>query len=196
MELTSESDETFARAQASDENLRDLTREDLQELLTDPTFAVKIDTASYFQSLLPTMDPITDLLGARKWAIICAPSKGPDYICSDDPVVLIPPENAHPFFGTGFGTPGSIVCIPLSSRHALWGIELEPGRKPILDVVVILGTDRSVATVNRTIVAGAHRFLYAGSDDFSWLRDDSQIGNFVDLKRTREKGEHRGSRRH
>lgn len=126
-------------------------------------------------------DLVADLLGARKWGISLAPSGGPDFICSDDPVVLLPPEDAHPFFGTGFGTPGSIVCLPLSSRHVLWGIELEPGRKPILNVVVIAGSDRSVASMNRSVILHSHRFLYAASNDFVWLTNHGQLGGFKDL---------------
>lgn len=192
MALTSRSDEVFAKAQESNEHLRDLTRDDLRELLEDPGFKVTIDTAGYFQSLLPAMTPITDLLGARKWGIIRAPSMGTGFICSDDPVVLLPPKDAHPFFGTGFGTPGSIVCLPLSPRHALWGIELEPGRRPLLNVAVISGSDRTVATVNRSVLVHSHRFLYAASEDFSWLRDDNAIGSFEDLRKHRERQLARG----
>lgn len=187
LDLKTETDETFARAQESNEHLRELTREEVRAFLDDPNFRVKIDTAGYFRSLLPTMTPITDLLGARKWGIIQAPSGGPYFICSDDPVVLIPSgETSHSFFGTGFGTPGATVCIPLSARHALWGIDLDVEREPVFNVGVVLGSARSVATVNRTIIAGSHRFLFAGSADFSWLRDDQQIGSFEDLRKTKE----------
>lgn len=187
LDLTSETEDVFTEAQAHNETLRELTREDLRAFVDDPSFRAKVANAGYFGSLLPVMTPITDLLALRKWAVICAASGAPDFITSDDPVLLLPPKDAHPFFGTGFGTPGSIVCVPLSSRHMLWGVDLEARAKPVLNVAVVQGTERSVAALNRAILVRADRFLYAGSADFSWLRDDGHVGDFEDLRKTRER---------
>lgn len=192
MEKTSKSKADFARTKAKNEHLRNVSWKDMRELLDD-NFTVKINTAGYFQRLLPLMDPITDLLGARKWGIFLAPSGGPDFICCDDPVVLLPPGDGPSSSEVGFGTPGSAVCIPLSARHALWGTELVPGRRPILDVDVLLGTDQFVPMSNSLMIQHSSRFLYAGSADFSWLRDDDHIGDFEDLRKTKERSGRKGN---
>jgi hypothetical protein len=100
-------------------------------------------------------------------------------------VVLLPPGDAHPFFGVGFGTPGATVYVPLSSRHGLWGMDFDLDRTPGLEVAVIESSDRKVAALNSAIITRAHRFLYAGSPDFSWLRGDGRLGNFEDLQKVR-----------
>jgi hypothetical protein len=186
LDLTIESDASFAKAQEDNEHLRDSTREDVRELLRDPEFNISLDNAGYMQSLLPAMNDICELLALRSWRIVCAPSGGPDFICCDDPVVLLPP-------GAGFGMPGSTVCVPLSSRHVLWGGDFAPGRRPAPNVGVAAGSARSVAFVNGSIIRRSHRYLYAASQDFLWLENDGRIRKFADLRRE-HRAEARGRR--
>ncbi len=45
-------------------------------------------------------------------------------LTSDNPVVLVPPKNYHPFYGYGLATPGTVKVISLSSNVCLVTKEL------------------------------------------------------------------------
>jgi hypothetical protein len=87
LSLAFESDETLEAARRSDPELADLTREEAQEFIRNAV--IRDNPTGHLANLLPSFGPILDQLVLRSWALLVAPD-GVDFVCSDDPVVIVP----------------------------------------------------------------------------------------------------------
>ena len=113
------------------------------------------------------------LLSRRKWFIWTAKEDAPDLICSDSPVAptwLVPVEGP---LAPAFGTPNTIVSIPLNRRIALVSM-LEEELGPLdLD-------QDGVAAVNSMTGLYSNQ-LYSASSDFVWITKEHRVAKASDL---------------
>jgi len=182
LSLAFESDETLEAARRSDPELADLTREEAQEFIRNAV--VRDNPTGHLANLLPSFGPILDQLVLRSWALLVAPD-GVDFVCSDDPVVIVPIGSRPMSAPRGFGSPDSQVLMPVGRSHALLGMwPLQPGGqswgKQHVDA-------RTVAVWNTLVLLRATRFVASAVNDFTWLHDRT-IQNrsaFVTLMRNR-----------
>lgn len=82
-------------------------------------FDVDFEQTWHVQQMLQSMLYLAPKLSLRKWVLWIAEDDAPDLICSDSPVA---PTRANPVNGPyspAFGTPNTIVSIPLDRRVAL-----------------------------------------------------------------------------
>jgi hypothetical protein len=109
----------------------------------------------------------------RKWCLWIADDAAPDLICSDNPVA---PTSAVPMPGPmspAFGTPNTIVSVPLNRRIALLSM--------IEEQLPALKLDRKgIAAVNSMTATYANQ-LYSPESDFVWTMADYRVGNADEL---------------
>ena len=116
---------------------------------------------------------LAPLLSLRKWCLWIADEAAPDLICSDSPVA---PTWAVPMPGPmspAFGTPNTIVSVPLNRRIALMSM--------IEEELPATSLDRDgVAAVNSMRVMYANQ-LYSSELDFVWTMADYRVGDAAQL---------------
>jgi hypothetical protein len=133
----------------------------------------QFDQTWHVQQLVEMAANLAPLLSLRKWCLWIAEDDAPDLICSDSPVA---PTWAVPMPGPmspAFGTPNTIVSVPLNKRMAMVSmIEEELPHIPL---------DRQgVAAVNSMTAMYAGQ-LYSSEPDFVWIMKDGEIGNAATL---------------
>lgn len=136
-------------------------------------YDVDFEQTWHVQQMVSMAATLAPLLSLRKWCLWIAEEDAPDLICSDRPVA---PTWASPMPGLispAFGTPNTIVSVPLNRRIALVSmIEKELPHKRL---------DRQgVAEVNSMTALYANQ-LFSSEPDFVWAKEDEQIGNSTDL---------------
>lgn len=138
----------------------------------DSDFAT-FDQTWHVQQMIRMAIELSPRLSLRQWNLWIAEDQAPDLICSDSPVV---PTWVIPICGPyspGFGTPNTVVSVPLSKRVALVSM-LE------VDVGPLALGKNDVAQMNSA--TGMHaRQLYCPASDFVWLTSDGKVGSKDDL---------------
>lgn len=163
--------------EVSFEEMRDFVRKDPQ-LEVDPTWTV----GNMFQEA----QIIRRLLSWRTWSLLRAQEDAPNFICSDNPVSILPstPRGVGPFGSVGWGMPDTFVLVPLYRRAALYGrlmaLPPEPMEKRRIESAIPVGM-RTVAALNSATLASAEKHIYAPLSDFIWLKRDGTIGHASDL---------------
>ncbi len=160
------------------EKMRDFVRKDAQ-FEVDPTWNV----ANMFEQA----QIIRTVLSWRTWSLLRAKSDAPNFICSDNPVCILPskPEGAGPFGSVGWGMPDTFVLVPLYRRGALYGTLAAlppPGSaetRRMEDAIAV--SMRTVATLNCATLASAERHVYSALEDFIWMKRDGTVGHVSDL---------------
>jgi hypothetical protein len=126
---------------------------------------VEIPNSHHIETMVHLSEPILQILARRTWRI-AQTAEGCELITSDTPVGIVG------LVGTGrgligFGTPNTMVVVPLTPHLLLYGcfgnVEIE----------MPIARDK-VALINTTIVCASHRFVYARSREFI-LRSDSGV---------------------
>lgn len=155
-----------------------MTDEEFVQLLSfvrSGQFDVDLDQTWHVQEMIRMAVILAPLLSLRRWALWASDENAPDLICSDSPVAprwMSPvPESSSP----GFGTPNTIISVPLNRRLALVSAADVPLSERRLDRA-------DVATVNSATAMYANQ-LYASGEDFVWTMSDGQVGNSGDLLR-------------
>jgi hypothetical protein len=136
------------------------------------------DQTWHVQEMLQMGVYLAPLLSRRKWWLWTVKDDAPDLICSDSPVAptwLVPVEGP---LSPAFGTPNTVVSIPLNRRIALVSmLEMDLGPNDL---------DRDgVAVVNSMTGLYANQW-YSASDDFVWLTKEHRVGNAMYLLETLE----------
>ncbi len=146
-------------------------------------YDVDYEQTWHVQEMLKMGLTLAPILSQRKWQLWKADVGAPDLICSDSPVSPTwatppPPGPISP----AFGTPNTIVSVPLNRRLALVGmLEIDLPEQDL---------DRiGVAAVNSMTTMYANQ-LYSPEPDFVWTMQDDQIGDAADmLKALRNAGQ-------
>lgn len=148
-------------------------------------YEVNYDQSHYVHEMLRMGIELAPALSLRNWRLWKAEDDSPDLICSRSPVAATwatAPPPGMSLFSPAFGTPNTIVSVPLNRRLALVGmLEVElPTRQLDRD---------GVASVNSMTSMYASQF-YSSEPDFIWMMHDYSIGQIKDLwsALAREKG--------
>lgn len=135
---------------------------------------VENSPTGHLQAQLPSFGPILELLGQRSWTVLIAP-KGTDFVCTDNPVAIIPAGTRPVEAPRGFASADAPVVMPVGRHHALLGTWPLGGDEPTWHG---MNTDvRTVAIMNTCIIFRAHRFIASPTEDVTWLRGNGTIGD-------------------
>jgi hypothetical protein len=164
------------RKEMEETNNRKFTEEEFNgiiEFASGQNYDVNFDQTWHVQVMLQLGFQLAPLLSLRHWNVQVAEKDARDLICSDCPVIV---AYATPMPGpmpASFGTPNTILMVPLNRRIALVSM-LEPGL-----VSGELDTE-TVANMNSMTASQATQ-LYSAQEDFVWMMKDGKIGNALDL---------------
>lgn len=136
-------------------------------------YDVDFDQTWHVQEMFRMAEVLVPVLSLRKWCLWIADETAPDLICSDSPVaptwVVPPPGPMTP----AFGTPNTIVSLPLNRRIALVSM--------IEEELPAMSLDRNgVAAVNSMTAMYANQ-LYSSEEDFVWTMADRRVGDASQL---------------
>lgn len=176
LNLATKEGRTGFRNEVEESSKRRLTDEEFEglvEFVSSGNYDVNFDQTWHVQEMLRLGFQLAPLLSLRHWHVQVAATDAPDLICSDSPVV---PVYATPMPGlipAAFGTPNTIVSIPLNRRIALTSM-LEPG--------LVSGEldSEAVAAMNSTTASHASQ-LFSPEEDFVWMMKGGKIGNATAL---------------
>jgi hypothetical protein len=136
-------------------------------------YDVNFEKTWHVQEMVRMAVTLAPLLSLRKWCLWIANETAPDLICSDSPVA---PTWAVPMPGPmspAFGTPNTIVSVPLNRRIALVSM--------IEEELPATSLDRNgVAAVNSMTAMYANQ-LYSSEPDFVWTMADYRVGDTAQL---------------
>ena len=98
--------------------------DELIDFATDESkYYVKFPPGYWLGTMLKLSLDVADIFIDSNWDIYHFNRKYA-LLTSDNPVVLVPPKNYHPFYGYGLATPGTVKVISLSSNVCLVTKEL------------------------------------------------------------------------
>jgi len=113
-------------------------------------------------SLKQLLTRTVNVLLAHKWTILRSP-KGIEWLASDDPVVRLNYHNPTRYdFGGGWGSVGTEIFLPLSSRHLLY---TKIGTKSPQRGTVV--STELAGWLQRFTIEHAHRFIIAKEENES-----------------------------
>lgn len=154
----------------------EVSDEDFEQLVAfgkSDDYAVNYEQTWHVQEMIHMAATLAPLLSLRKWQLWIADETAPDLICSDSPVA---PTWAVPMPGPvspAFGTPNTIVSVPLNRRMAMVSMIEEELPASTLD-------REGVAAVNSMTAMYANQ-LYSSEEDFVWTMKDSRVGDSAQL---------------
>jgi hypothetical protein len=86
-------------------------------------YSVKFPPGYWIKTMLTLSLDLADIFIDSNWDVYHF-DRQYALVTSDNPVVLVPPKNYHPFYGYGLATPGTVKIISLSSSVCLVTKEL------------------------------------------------------------------------
>jgi hypothetical protein len=191
--LATETDEMFEAQKRLYPELDGLTREEARAL--GEQLVAKNSPGAHLRVQLPSFGTLLQFLSLRSWVIMT--SKDADFVCCDDPVVLLPSGTRRPEAPRSFASLDAQVLMPVGRKHALLGVWPLPETTPTWMMQDI--GEHSVAALNTgLVIIAARRFVASADENFVWLQDDSIADRaaFVELVKSRpgavdrhEKGE-------
>ena len=172
MAAATENDEIFEAQKRKHPELEGISREEAIEWAEHTRWVNS--PAGHLKVQLPSFGPILDLLAERSWTVLIAPSNV-DFVCTDNPVILIPAGDRPVTVPRGFASSDAPVLMPVGRHHALLGTWPAEGDEPEWR-----GTHagaRTVATMNSCLLAYATRFVASPTENFTWWRGNGIIAN-------------------
>ncbi len=146
---------------------------DLVEFGQRGEYVVDYDQTWHVQQMIKMALVLAPVLSLRHWRLWPAEDEAPDLICSDNPVAPSWVTPMPALMSPAFGTPNTIVTIPLNKRIAIASMletELPDVR---LDA-------KGVAAVNTATACYANQ-IFSSTAEFIWLRKDGAIGKPEEL---------------
>lgn len=154
----------------------ELSDDDFERLVSfgeSGEYSVNFEQTWHVQNMLYMGALLAPLLSLRKWRLWIADNSSPDLICSDSPVAATWATPTTGPMPPGFGTPNTIVSLPLSRRMALVSL--------IEDYLPAVPLDRvGVAIINSMTAMYANQ-IYSPASDFVISIADHQVGNTAEL---------------
>lgn len=151
--------------------------DDLMSFATDEErYGVKFPPNYWIKIMLRMSLDVTDLFIDKDWEIYHFKKKYA-LITSDNPVVLVPPKNPHPFYGYGLATPGTRVVVSVAPNTCLVMGELN--KNP---TVVGTESDNKNLTkwISRITAANSDRFVFSPfKDKLEKLVKDTKIDTYL-----------------
>jgi hypothetical protein len=104
--------------EAAERKLSDDELKKLQAFVESDDYTVNLDQNWHIQLMRDSVGVLLPALAKRHWAVWTVADGAPDLVCSDRPVTLWQLD-PHPLIPPGFGTPNTVLTIPLSRRVLL-----------------------------------------------------------------------------
>lgn len=148
---------------------------------------LEVSTTEFAAQMVGTAQQLVPYIAGRPWTFIHFGDEA--LITSDDPVTLIPRENANPSEGIGYGTAGEIM-MPISRRVALVMGDLDEAASTLRfeDVgagtydAVRLGTAEVARLVNEHTALSASKWIFAHPADEKSVPSNLPAPNPVSLR--------------
>jgi hypothetical protein len=172
IEIVTETDERFEAEKRKYPELEGITREDALEWARNTKVAWP--PTGHLQVQLPSFGTILDLLTERSWLVTYAPD-GVDFVCTDEPVVILPAGTRPVEAPRGFASADAPVLMPVGRQHALLGMWPAEGDDPAWHGMHV--DARTVATMNTCMLVRATRFVVSATNNFAWLRDNGTVAD-------------------
>jgi hypothetical protein len=152
VQFATKSDQTFEQIKRGlgkdGESIAGASREDLLNL------KFKVDSTTLVQHMLEGASVVADANRMRNWTLLIARKGVPEFITSDNPVVLVPMRAELQRVPLGFAMRDTCVLYPLTPRLAMSGtFDDQPPR-------AMVESDR-VAVFNGLVAQAAERFVYS-----------------------------------
>lgn len=130
-----------------------LTESDLLDFANEDIYEFKINRVFSLWLLLSLSNELSRIIFSLNWYIVRAP-KNKSYITSDNPYMLLPPDNyVDNFYGYGIATVGAKSIIPLTQEICLH-IEGDGGDLKYVEV-----TNEHVRNYNLNAAINAYQFI-------------------------------------
>jgi hypothetical protein len=136
-----------------------VTFEEMKRFIEERRYEIQFAPENNIIVEFHAFEQILQLLWERTWSLFIAPSPGPEFICSDHPVVLTWKSSANrgPI---GYGLKNTEVFFPLTPRTGFYGVYEEP----LLTVVYL--KPAQVAMMNTRIAQSAERHMFSAMETF------------------------------
>jgi hypothetical protein len=148
-----------------------VSKKEVDELIDFATnesrYTVKFPPGYWIGTMLKLSLDVANIFIDSNWDIYHF-NKQYALVTSDNPVVLVPPKNYHPFYGYGLATPGTVKVISISSSVCLVAKELT--RTP-----EIIHKDWN----NKELSRWFNRITSANSDRFVFSPEEGKLEKLV-----------------
>lgn len=132
--------------------------DDVKEFVEEGEFRIEFPTGTNLHVELHAFDKLLPILGQRWWSVLIAPDNGPEFICSDHPVVLVWKRGgAGP---VGFGLRNTEVYFPFDRRVGFYGTYEDPLKR------IVECSPGNVATMNMRVALNAERHVFSALQNF------------------------------
>lgn len=121
-------------------------------------FTIDFPTGYWIKQMLTLADKIYTFLAHCVWEIRHS-NKNYAFITSDSPVLLIPSEKPHPFYGYGLITTGVKKVVPLSSKICL--VMHDPEKD--LKIIHTIADKDFFRQINEWVTKNSERFVFSAT---------------------------------
>ncbi len=144
--------------------------EEMKRFIRERNYKIEFSPQSNLRVELNAFDNILKVLGDRTWSLIIAPQDGPEFICSDHPVVIEWKSGRQGPIGVGRRE--TEVFFPMSRRAGFYGTFEDPLKE------VVHAKPRNVAIMNRGVMFNAERHVFSPLGSFAvWIEGDIKTIN-------------------
>jgi hypothetical protein len=148
--------------------------EKVKEFFDNNKFVAEISQNYKLKTIIDSTNMLIPLLAKRKWSLFLTEDANGGFICSDNPVALVPKATIPDFYSPGFAMANTEISMPLSKNVAIIG-RFEGVEE------VGFATTRVLATINSRTGMYSDRFIFSSTDDFVFLNVEDRILSRVDL---------------
>ena len=159
------------KAKENGENIPDsISFEEMKRFIEERNYEIEFVPESNLRVELNAFDNILQILGERTWSLIIALQDGPEFVCSDHPVVIgLKSGRQSPI---GLGSRETEVFFPLSRRTGFYGTFEDPLKD------VVHAKPGNIATMNRRVVFNAEKHVFSPLESFvMWIKGDIKTIN-------------------
>lgn len=133
-----------------------------QAFIAGNDYTIDVDQNWHIHTMLEAIDALLPALAKRNWAVWSVAEGAPDLVCSDRPVALYATKQFPPLLPPGFGTPNTLLTLPLNRRVMLASqFEEMPAESSVID-------RDDVAAMNSLQALHAIQ-VYSSVEDWVWV---------------------------
>ena len=151
-----------------------LTDEEIQQIqhgIENDHFTYNLDQNWHIQTMIEVAGALLPALGMRNWGVWTVADDAPDLVCSDRPVTLTATAPFPPLLSPAFGTPKTLMTLPLTRRVLLVSqFEPLPNDSYIMD-------EKDVALMNTYRMMYSNQ-MYSAQENWPVIAD----GKIVDIQ--------------
>lgn len=162
--------DTITVLEADGKKAKGISYEQMRDFVRSGAYTIDLNQNSRMQLLISGLKTAADALAARRWIVIRAPNKGPEFICSDRPLSYCWSQpNGNGWIPPGLGCPDTVVMFPVNKSMALVGQFDPPQRRTVV-------TAKGVGIINMWTALFASRFIYSGGPELAVTLRRGELG--------------------